>query len=200
MAVELYFFQPLGTNSGRVYLTLLEKGVDFIERELKGTEFEHLKPAYLAVNPKGQVPTLVRMRDKHGFTGFGAANLSYGNYDTTGTPSQTWIGAKGYLLRTADIQQCSDFYAPDRATRRDPDISALYADVRDMPPALFSVGTLDPFLDDSLFLYARWIAAGNVAELAVYPGGTHGFNMFPLAIAKTANARIDAFVKRYTSV
>ena len=59
MTVELYFFQPLGTNSGRVYLTLLEKGVDFIERELKGTEFEHLKPAYLAVNPKGQVPTLV---------------------------------------------------------------------------------------------------------------------------------------------
>ena len=59
MAVELYFFQPLGTNSGRVYLALLEKGVEFVERELKGTEFEHLKPAYLAVNPKGQVPTMV---------------------------------------------------------------------------------------------------------------------------------------------
>jgi glutathione S-transferase/GST-like protein len=58
MAVELYFFQPLGTNSGRVYLALLEKGVEFVERELKGTEFEHLKPAYLAINPKGQVPTL----------------------------------------------------------------------------------------------------------------------------------------------
>ena len=59
MAVELYFFQPLGTNSGRVFQALLEKGVDFVERELQGREFEHLKPAYLAVNPKGQVPTLV---------------------------------------------------------------------------------------------------------------------------------------------
>jgi glutathione S-transferase len=59
MAVELYFFQPLGTNSGRVFQALLEKGVDFVERELKGRDFEHLKPAYLAVNPKGQVPTLV---------------------------------------------------------------------------------------------------------------------------------------------
>ena len=59
MTVELYYFQPLGTNSGRVYLALLEKGVDFIERELIGPDFEHLKPAYLAVNPKGQVPTLV---------------------------------------------------------------------------------------------------------------------------------------------
>jgi len=59
MTVELYFFQPLGTNSGRVYLALLEKGVDFVERELNGRDFEHLKPDYLAVNPKGQVPTLV---------------------------------------------------------------------------------------------------------------------------------------------
>lgn len=59
MTVELYYFQPLGTNSGRVYQALLEKGVEFVERELKGTEFEHLKPDYLKVNPKGQVPTLV---------------------------------------------------------------------------------------------------------------------------------------------
>ena len=144
------------------------------------------------------VPTLVRMRDRHGFTGFSAANLSYGNYDTTGTPSQALIGQHGYLLRTADIEQCSNLYAPDPSTRRNPDMSALYADVHGMPAALFSVGTFDPFLDDSLFLYARWIAAGNVAELAVYPGATHGFNMFPLAVAREANARIDAFLKAHT--
>ena len=39
MSVELYYFQPLGTNSGRVYLTLLEKGVSFVERELQGQQF-----------------------------------------------------------------------------------------------------------------------------------------------------------------
>ena len=60
MSVELYFFQPLGTNSGRVYLALLEKGVGFTRRELNGREFDHLQPEYLAINPKGQVPTLVR--------------------------------------------------------------------------------------------------------------------------------------------
>jgi glutathione S-transferase len=59
MTVELYFFQPLGTNSGRVFLTLLEKGVPFIERELQGRQFEHLKPEYLKINPRGQVPALV---------------------------------------------------------------------------------------------------------------------------------------------
>lgn len=59
MSVELYFFQPLGTNSGRVYLALLEKGVPFVGQELDGLAFEHLTPRYLAINPRGQVPTLV---------------------------------------------------------------------------------------------------------------------------------------------
>jgi hypothetical protein len=30
----------------------------------------------------------------------------------------------------------------------------------------------------SLFMYARWVAAGNEAELAIYPGGAHGFTLF----------------------
>ncbi len=59
MSTELYFFQPLGTNSGRVFLALLEKGVEFTERELDGRQFEHLRPEYLAINPRGQVPALV---------------------------------------------------------------------------------------------------------------------------------------------
>ena len=142
------------------------------------------------------VPTLVRMRDKHAFTGFKAANLSYGNYDTTMTPSQHWVGGESFFLGPKDIQFCTEKYAPDPSKRRDPDMSALYANLKDMPPALFTVGTLDAFLDDSLFVYARWIAAGNEAELAVYPGGVHGFNMFPYALAAEANARIDAFLKR----
>lgn len=144
------------------------------------------------------VPVLIRMRDRHGFTGFRAANLSYGNYDTSMTPSQKWIGELGVLLRTSDIEGCSDAYCPDRSKRRDPDVSAIYANLEGLPRALLSVGTLDPFLDDSLFMYARWIAAGNEAELALYPGAPHGFNLFPLRIADEANARIDAFLKAAT--
>lgn len=144
------------------------------------------------------VPVLVRMRDKHDFTGFHAANLSYGNYDTSMTPSQVWIGANRYLIGTEDIKQCSSAYAPDVSQRRNPDMSALYAELSRMPPALFSVGTLDPFLDDSLFVYARWIAAGNEAELAVYPGAPHGFNAIGHPHAAAANARIDAFLKART--
>ena len=61
------------------------------------------------------------------------------------------------------------------------------------------MGTRDALLDDSLFMYARYIAAGNRAELAVYPGGAHAFNFFPIAIAAQANARMDAFLARETA-
>ena len=47
-----------------------------------------------------------------------------------------------------------------------------------LPPALFSVGTKDALLDDSLFMAARWEAAGNGAQLAVWPGGIHVFQGF----------------------
>ena len=115
------------------------------------------------------------------------------------TPSQHWVGMNPYLIGEEDIKRCSDAYAPDVSSRRNPDLSALYANLKDMPPALFSVGTLDPFLDDSLFVYARWIAAGNTAELAVYPGAPHAFNTLPHPHAAEANARIDAFLKDKTT-
>jgi hypothetical protein len=34
-------------------------------------------------------------------------------------------------------------------------------------PALFTVSASDALIDDSLFMYMRWVAAGNSAELAV---------------------------------
>ena len=141
------------------------------------------------------VVTLLRMRDKHGFTGFAGANLVYGAYDMAMTPSQARWGERNLVLSTPIIAWFADQFVPP-VRRRDPDVSPLYADVSRMPAALFTVGTLDPLLDDSLFMYMRWIAAGNAAELAVYPGGVHAFNVFPIALARRANDYMHAFIRR----
>jgi len=143
--------------------------------------------------------TLLRMRDRHGYTGFRGANLVYGCYDMTMTPSQRMFGNERLLLRTVDIIQFANAFLPAVPDRRDPDISPLYARLHDMPPALFSVGTADALLDDTLFMHARWVAAGNEAELAVYPGGAHGFTLFPNAVADRAAAAMDAFLRRVTT-
>lgn len=140
--------------------------------------------------------TVLRMRDRYGYTGFRGANLVYGVFDLSMTPSQLAFGNRRLVLRTIDMQQFYNAFLPTITDRRVPDISPLYADLKGLCPALFSVGTLDALLDDTLFMYGRWIAAGNEAELAIYPGGAHGFTLFPNRLADEAGARSEAFLRK----
>ncbi len=141
------------------------------------------------------VVTLLRLRDRHDFRGFGAANLVFGVYDLSGTPSGPLLGDNALTMNDRSMGWFSDQYVPDAARRREPDISPLWANLEGMPPALFTVGTLDPLLDDSLFMHARWLTAGNPANLAIYPGGPHGFISHPTPIAGQALDRIDRFLQ-----
>jgi len=137
--------------------------------------------------------TLIRMRDRHGFTGFRGANLSFGVFDLSLTPSAARWGERNLILSTPIMEWFNHQYVP-AGRRLDPDVSPLYADLAHLPPALFTVGTMDLLLDDSLFMHARWVAAGNRGELAVYPGGAHAFTAFPLALGRRANERIFEFI------
>jgi acetyl esterase/lipase len=138
--------------------------------------------------------TILRMRDRHGYAGWRGANIVYGAFDLAMTPSQRQFGNTRLVLRTIDMQQFYNAFLPTVTDRRVPDISPLYAELKGLCPALFSVGTRDALLDDTLFMHARWVAAGNKAELAVYPGGAHGFTLFPNDLSKAATARMDVFL------
>jgi acetyl esterase len=142
--------------------------------------------------------TVLRMRDRYGYTAFRGANLVYGVFDLSMTPSQLAFGERRLVLRTIDMQQFYNAFLPTITDRRVPAISPLYADLKGLCPALFSVGTQDALLDDTLFMQARWIAAGNEAELAIYPGGAHGFTLFPSRLTDEAGVRSDAFLRRVT--
>jgi acetyl esterase/lipase len=139
------------------------------------------------------VATLLRMRDRHDYHGFCGAVLTYGVYDLTLTPSARRWGERNLILTTKLMEWFHEKYAPAEMYSN-PDLSPLYADLADLPPALFSVGTLDPLIDDSMFMHMRWQAAGNRSQLAVYPGGIHAFNAFPIELARKANARIGEFI------
>lgn len=131
--------------------------------------------------------TLVRLRDRHDAAAeFIGANLVFGVYDVSGTPSQVKLGNTGFR----------DLYVGDHDAqgRRHPDISPLYADLNYLCPALFTVGTLDYLYDDSLFMAARWRAAGNPTELAIYPASPHGFTAIPTKMTRAANDRTDAWL------
>jgi acetyl esterase/lipase len=139
--------------------------------------------------------TLLRLRERRGVTGFVGANLVYGCYDLTFTPSVRCWGERNLILSTPIIEWFADkFVAPAR--RAEADVSPLHADLRDLPPALFSIGTLDPLLDDSLFMHGRWLAAGNRSEIALFPGGIHAFNAFPSGLARAAHERQVQFITR----
>lgn len=136
---------------------------------------------------------MVRMRDRHDCRSILGAQLSYGVYDSSMTPSQ--VASKSLILSADDIRGCAAAYAGSTPLRH-PELSPLYADLNDLPPALFTVGSRDPFLDDNLFMYGRWLAAGNVAEIAIWPGADHAFTDMPHPLAAPAFADIDAFLKR----
>lgn len=99
--------------------------------------------------------------------------------DRDDTASTLQMGASGVWDRTANRTgwqallgerqggpDVSPYAAPARAT----DLSGL-------PPTLIDVGSAEIFRDESITYAARILQAGGTAELHVWPGGFHGYEM-----------------------
>lgn len=138
--------------------------------------------------------TLLRLRDRHGHIGFRAANLVYGAYDLRGTPSARLYGDRPQVLDWPAIRWFVDQFASE-AELDDPDVSPLFADLDSMPPAILTIGTNDPLLDDSLFLHRRWLAAGLEADIHVFPDAPHAFDAFDVTATRRAHRRIHRFLR-----
>jgi acetyl esterase/lipase len=144
--------------------------------------------------------TLLRVRDELGAVDrVRGANLVFGIFDLSGTPSNQ-LGSRPSdvpdILEDGTAGWVLEHYLPGRSAEdaRAPDCSPLFADLQDLPPALFTVGSADHLLDDSLFMAARWQVWGSPSTLAVYPDCIHGFTGFPTELSKRANERITAFL------
>jgi len=140
------------------------------------------------------VVALIRLRDKHQLTPFAGANLVAGCYDHARTPSSRAFSQDMLVLGDRDISNFTKCFLANGGDIADPDISPIHADLSGLPPALFSVGTYDALMDDSLFMAVKWMSAGNKTDLAVFPGGCHVFQSFPSAMAEDSLQRMDDFL------
>ena len=142
--------------------------------------------------------THLRVRDRlDAIDRFVGANLVFGQYDHSGgMPSQRAVPERPDVLSNATLERVEECYVGGLSLeqRRDPDVSPVFADLRDMPPALFTVGADDHFIDDNLFMAARWVLAGNQAELLVYPESPHACIGMPTVGAHWF-PRLDAFLR-----
>jgi acetyl esterase/lipase len=112
------------------------------------------------------------------------------------TPSARRWGEQKIVVSSPDLRLFARQYAP-AGRHRDPDVSPLYADLAGLPSALFSCDTLDPLVDDTVFMAARWHLAGE-SQLALYPAAPHEFlNLgHPIDAEHAARHRMIGFIDR----
>jgi acetyl esterase/lipase len=111
--------------------------------------------------------------------------LHYGSYSMRWLPGPKLFRRKPTLILDEEMMDnFREAYVPGMKDNEQqltsPDVSPFYADLTglNLPPALFTVGTEDCLLEDSVFMSTRWMIAGGEAILKIYPGSPHGFILF----------------------
>ncbi|KAL0262322.1 hypothetical protein SLS55_003767 [Diplodia seriata] len=126
--------------------------------------------------------------------------LQYGVYDLSYTLPQ----AKNFkrhgplVLDQSAMAHFTDAYLPDRTQeqRREPAISPFYEDLYQfgratLPPALFTCGTEDPLLDDTLMMTVKWRCTGSEAITKIFTGAPHAFALFPPSVCEHAGPALE---------
>lgn len=143
--------------------------------------------------------TVLALRDQHRCAGaLRGVLLSFGIYDFAGTPSVRQAGREVLILHGPTIRATLRKLSPGLSDeeRRAPSLSPLYADLRDLPPALFVVGDQDVLLEDSRLMEARWRGANSNSEIFVVPQTPHAIYALNTAIAGKARDYAFAWLLR----
>lgn len=140
--------------------------------------------------------------------GFKGLILHYGSYDLTFTPSPYLFNPPEVLVLDKDLMEhYADVFLPGMSheERRHPSVSPLYADLQQLrgrlPPALFTCGTSDCLLDDTIFMSAKYQMAGGETDVRIVPGAVHGYSMYPKdlkgALAAVARKAVEEFISSH---
>ena len=146
--------------------------------------------------------TAIYIRDSlHAIDKVKGVNLVFGCFDLGRTPSSRQATDSTLILYKKSMNEVVQLVFPGWSIeqRQRPEYSPLYADLKNLPPALLTVGTIDPLMDDTFFMEDRWRMAGNKTFLAVYPESPHAFNFFPSKMARAANERMYQWISALCS-
>lgn len=113
--------------------------------------------------------------------------LHFGCYSLDWTPSVYNLrrGQPPLVVSRDLINDFRDAFLPgwSHEMLKNPLVSPLFASLERfrgiLPPALFTCGTEDYLLDDTLFMSVKWLAAGGESVLKIIPGAPHGYILFP---------------------
>ncbi|OCT54698.1 hypothetical protein CLCR_03008 [Cladophialophora carrionii] len=112
--------------------------------------------------------------------------LHFGCYSMIWTPQVYNFQRSPPLVLDRDLMDhYIDVFLPGKSDteKRHPAISPLFTDLEPLrgrlPPALFTCGTDDCLLDDTMFMSVKWLMAGGEAVVKIIPGAPHGYIMFP---------------------
>ena len=76
---------------------------------------------------------------------------------------------------------------------RQPKVSPFYADLKglDLPSAIFTCGTEDCLVDDTVMMAVRWQMHGGKAVVRIFPGAPHGYTLADWEVCKEAKEGVE---------
>ncbi len=126
--------------------------------------------------------------------------LHFGCYDLTLTPQACNFKKRVPLVLELEIiHEFLKAFLPGKSMEemKHPSISPLYADLAKLklPAALFTCGTEDCLLDDTVFMSTKWMASGGEAVVKILPGAPHGYIGFPPEVSEGAREGVATTIE-----
>jgi len=108
--------------------------------------------------------------------------LHFGIYDLSCLPQCFNFSPESAILNLQKIKHFMAAFCPNTTAQlKDPKISPFYENLEAfrgrLPKALFTCGTADPLLDDTVMMGCKWLMAGGEAVLKIYEGAPHAFTV-----------------------
>jgi acetyl esterase/lipase len=161
--------------------------LSFVGGESAGGHLSALVAIHLLQSPKNEYSSFA----------FKGLLLHFGCYDLTFTPHAYNFRKPVPLVLDLDLMiHYVEVFLPGMSEedKKHPSVSPIYANLYGLklPPALFTSGTEDCLLDDTVFMSSKWMMAGGETIVKIIPGGAHGYIMFPESSHKAPAEGMEA--------